>query len=117
MRYLFLVRQAPYRGVRSQEALDLLLTLAAFDQAVDVMLLDDGVWQLHRGQQPETLTQKNCAAMWQVLEMYGIQSPWVESESLRERNLDTADLVLPVRLVPRAKLAEVFREYDRVLGD
>ncbi len=117
MRCLFVVRQAPYAGMHAQEALDLLLTLVAFDQAVDVLLLDDGVWQLHRGQEPEALMQKNLAAMWQTLEMYGIQSPWVESESLRERGLDTADLVLPVRLVPRTKMAEVFREYDRVLGD
>ncbi len=116
MRYLFVVRDAPYVGGRAQESLDLLLTLAAFDQVVDVVLLEDGIWQLHRDQQPEILAQKNIAALWQALEIYGIDPPWVESESLVERGVDVADLVLPVRLVPRAKVAGLLRKYDRVLG-
>lgn len=117
MRYLFVIRDAPYEGRRAQEALDLLLTLAAFDQKVDIVLLEDGVWQLHRAQHPEILAQKNLAALWQVLGIYGIDPPWVESESLAERGMDVADLALPVRLLPRAGLASLLREYDRILGD
>ncbi len=117
MRYLLVIRAAPYEGGRAQEALDLLLTLAAFDQAVDAVLLEDGVWQLHRAQHPEILGQKNIAAIWQALEIYGIDPPWVESESLAERGMEVADLVLPVRLLPRARLAGLLQEYDRVLGD
>ncbi|GAB6067322.1 hypothetical protein JCM13664_06400 [Methylothermus subterraneus] len=115
MRYLFVVRDTLSATRRVQEALDLVLTLAAFDQTVDVLVMDDGVWQLHRDQQLEILGDKNIAALWQALEIYGLASPWVESESLRERGVKVADLVVPVRLVRRAELPVRLREYDRIL--
>lgn len=117
MRWLFVIRHAPYEGGRAQETLDLLLTLAAFDQTVEVLLLDDGVWQLHRSQQPAVLRQKSLAAMWQALEIYGIDLPWVESEALAERRLEMSELALPVKPIRRAEIAGLLRRYDRVLGD
>lgn len=117
MRYLFVIRRAPYDGLRAIETLDLLLTVVAFDQTVEVVFVDDGVWQLSRNQRPQALAQRDVAAVWQTLEVYGIDPPWVENESLCERRIKASDLVLPVRSLPRARLAGLMREYDRVLGD
>ncbi|GAB4359873.1 MAG: sulfurtransferase complex subunit TusC [Methylohalobius sp. ZOD2] len=116
MRHLFVIRRGPHEGGRPQETLDVLLTLAAFDQTVDAVLLDAGVWQLHRDQRAETLARKNIAVLWQALEIYGVDPPWVERESLVERGLSEADLVLPVRLLARERFSGLLQDYDRVVG-
>lgn len=117
MRHLVVFRHPPYAGIRALETLDLLLTLAAFDQVVDVLLIDDGVWQLVSDQQPKILGQRNLVALWQGLEMYGIGTPWVEEESLCLRELRVDDLLIPVRLLPRRQVAAFWGKYDRILGD
>ncbi len=118
MRCLFVFRHSPWDGSRGAESLDLLLTLAAFDQELEVLLLDDGVWHLHPGQSPGVLGLRDLSALWRNLPLYGIgASPWVEDESLRARGLQDGDLSIPVRRIQRGRLAEFWNRFDTILGD
>ncbi len=118
MRYLFVFRHSPWDGSRAAESLDLLLTMSAFDQEVEALLLDDGVWHLLSGQASAVLGQRNLTALWQNLSLYGISTlPWVEQESLADRKLSVADLSIPVRLIQRSRLASFWSRFDAVLGD
>ncbi|NOT86285.1 MAG: sulfurtransferase complex subunit TusC [Methylococcaceae bacterium] len=113
-RFLFVMRHAPHQGTALQERLDVILTTAAFDQAVSLLFLDDGVFQLKKHQQPEMFELKDTLAIFRVLELYDINDLYVEIESLDERGLQTTDLALPVKTVLRNQVAHLTRQFERV---
>jgi tRNA 2-thiouridine synthesizing protein C len=115
--YLFLMRHAPYLTSHVQEALDQLLTTAAFDQAVSVLFLDDGVFQLKRDQNAGTLGGRDTAAVLRALSLYDIEQLFVERESLLDRGLTEIDLDLPVNLICRNDLHALLAKHDVIVSD
>lgn len=115
-RYLFALTQAPHCGNGVQEALDLILTTAAFDQTVGVLFVDDGVWQVAAGQQASGQGLKDTAAMFEALALYGVTDVFVEQESLTERGLDAGAPIIPLVSVGRSELPVLFNGYDVILG-
>ena len=111
------MRHLPHLSSHVQETLDQILTTAAFDQSVSVLFLDDGVFQLKSGQDPQTMVLKNTAAIFTALELYEITDVFVEAESLADRGLVLDDLILPVRAMPRADVNELIRCHDVIVPD
>jgi tRNA 2-thiouridine synthesizing protein C len=111
-RYLFILRKPPHSGSHVQEMLDIILTAAAFDQSISLLLLDDGVFQLKKSQQPEVLAMKDTAAIFEALELYEITQVYVELESLQERGLKPADLALQVMPIHRHMVAGLMKQFD-----
>jgi tRNA 2-thiouridine synthesizing protein C len=59
---------------------------------------------------------KNFSPTYRALEGYDIEKLFVEKESLEERGLTEADLLVPVEVLSRADLAKLMSEMDVVLG-
>jgi len=114
-RFLFVLTKPPHSGAYVQELLDFILTTAAFDQEVALLLLDDGVFQLKKQQQPVD-GGKDTAAVFKALELYDVTDLYVERESLAERGLAVDDLLLPVNICERKEVALLMRRFDRVFG-
>ena len=114
--YLFVLRKPAHSGAHVQEMLDIILTTAAFDQKVSVLLLDDGVFQLKNGQHPENVGMKDTAAIFNALEIYDINNIYTEVESLQERGLKPGDLCLPVREFYRKDIAGLIKHFDVVFA-
>lgn len=114
-RFLLVLRRAPVGGPQALEALDAALTVAAFDQPVQLLFLDDGVWQLKRDQ--AVAGGRRVTALLGSLELYDIATPpWVEQESLTERGLTPQDLTIPVAVLARAQVAAVLDDCDVLLN-
>lgn len=113
-RFLFVIRKPGHDGVGAQEALDIVLTTAAFDQDVSLLLLDDGVFQMNNGQRPEAFGMKDIASIFKALEIYDVKSIFAEVESLQERGLKPADLCLPVQEVYRKDVAALLKQFDLI---
>jgi tRNA 2-thiouridine synthesizing protein C len=103
--YLFIIRTPAHSGVLVQETLDIILTAAAFEQRVGLLFLDDGIFQLKNHQQPEAHGRKDTAALFRALELYDVTEIYTEAETLAERGLVVADLVLPVQVLARAAVS------------
>lgn len=114
-RFLFVLRHAPCEGIALREFLDMLLTVAAFDQPVRILCLDDGVLSLKSGQQPDALGLSPVAPLWQALAIYDVEGVWVEQESLASRHLTTAQLIVPVQPIARAAVAGFIAAADIVV--
>jgi tRNA 2-thiouridine synthesizing protein C len=114
--FLFVLRRSPYGGIRIREALDMILTAGAFEQAVRLLVLDDGVYQLQTGQRPELAGAEPVAPLFGALELYDIEEVWVERESLLERGLTPQQLVIPVRLVDRSSVRGLTAAQDIVVA-
>jgi tRNA 2-thiouridine synthesizing protein C len=115
-KFLFILRRPPYEGSAARETLDMLMTIAAFDQPVRVLFLDDGVFLLKTGQCPEGLGLKPIQLWLAALQVYDVEELWVEEESLTERGLDRQNLSLPVQFLRRAEVARLVSEADLVVS-
>ncbi|MEI6542287.1 MAG: sulfurtransferase complex subunit TusC [Methylococcales bacterium] len=114
--YLFVLRKAAHSGSFVQEMLDIILTTAAFDQKVGVLLLDDGVFYLKNGQQPEMTGIKDTAAIFKALELYDVEDFYTEQESLIDRGLKITDLCLPVQAIYRKDIASLMKQFNVIVS-
>ena len=114
--YLFVLRKPAHSGALVQEILDIILTTAAFDQKVSILLLDDGVFQLKNGQHPENVGMKDTSAIFNALEIYDVNDIYTEVETLQERGLKLCDLCLPVQTFYRKDIAGLIKRFDVVFA-
>jgi tRNA 2-thiouridine synthesizing protein C len=105
-------RKAPYGTVYALEGLEVVLISAAFDQDVALAFLDDGVYQLVKGQNTKAIEAKNFSPIYRALEDYDVEKLYVERESLDSRGLTEEDLVVGVKVVAAAELARLMDETD-----
>ena len=58
-KFMYVNRKAPYGTIYALESLEVVLIGAAFDQDVSLAFMDDGVFQLAKGQKTEGIGMKN----------------------------------------------------------
>src|SRR5512139_3949534 len=97
-KFLFVNRKAPYGTIYALEGLEVVLISAAFDQDVSLAFLDDGVYQLVKGQQTKAIDVKNFSPTYRALEGYDIEKLYVERESLEARGLTEDQLLVDVQV-------------------
>ena len=114
-RFMFVNRRAPYGTVYAHESLELVLVAGAFEQDVSVVFVDDGVYQLKKGQDTKAIHMKNFSPTFRALEGYDVEKLYVERESLEARGLTADDLVVPVEVVSAGELREIMAKQDVVL--
>jgi tRNA 2-thiouridine synthesizing protein C len=109
-------RRAPHGTIYALEGLETVLIGAAFDQDVSMVFVDDGVYDLKVGQDTSVSGMKNFSPAYRALEMYDVEKLYVERESLQNRGLVEADLVVPVEVLSSAEIAELLAAQDVVLS-
>jgi tRNA 2-thiouridine synthesizing protein C len=125
-KFMYVNRRAPYGTIYAWESLEVVLIGAAFEQDVSLAFMDDGVYQLVKGQNTTGIGMKNFSPTYSALGDYEVTQIYVEKESLEERGLTLDDLQHlvwedededyaekdSIRLVSRAELAEVLAGQD-----
>jgi tRNA 2-thiouridine synthesizing protein C len=125
-KFMYINRKAPYGTIYAWESLEVVLIGAAFEQDVSVTFMDDGVYQLTKGQDTTGIGMKNFSPTYSALGDFEVTKIYVEKESLEERGLSLDDLQHlvwedededyaekdSIRLVSRAELADVLAEQD-----
>jgi tRNA 2-thiouridine synthesizing protein C len=115
-RFMFENRKAPYGTVYALESLETVLISAAFDQDVSVVFLDDGVFQLKKGQDTAGVNMKNFSPTFRALEGYDVEKLYVEKESLEARGLTEDDLVVDVEILSTDELRGIMAAQDVVIS-
>jgi tRNA 2-thiouridine synthesizing protein C len=115
-KFMFVNRKAPYGTIYALESLEVVLISAAFDQDVSLAFIDDGVYQLKKGQATKAIDMKNFSPTYRALEGYDIEKLYVEKESMDERGLTEDDLIVDVQIMSRAEMADMMDEQDVVLS-
>jgi tRNA 2-thiouridine synthesizing protein C len=115
-KFMFVNRKAPYGTVYALEGLEVVLISAAFDQDVSLVFLDDGVYELVKGQDTKAIGVKNFSPTYRALEGYDIEKLYVERESLAARGLTEESLVVPVDVLSAQEIAALMAEQDVVIS-
>ena len=110
-----LMRKPPYGSVYTAEGFRTIMGVGVFEMDISVVFVDDGVYALVKNQNPEQLDMKPLGDGFPMLADFGVNKFIVHDESLAERGLTGADLVLPVEVVSGAEIAEILEEAGKVL--
>lgn len=113
---MFVNRRAPYGTIYPLESLEVVLIAATFDQDVSLVFIDDGVYELVKGQDTAAIGIKNHSKTYRALEGYDVEKLYVERESLAARGLTEDDLIVAVELLDSAEIAALMAEQDVVLS-
>ena len=115
-KFMFVNRKPPYGTIYALESLEVVLIAATFDQDVSLVFLDDGVYELVKGQDTKATGIKNHSKTYRALEGYDVEKLYVERESLAARGLTEDDLLVEVQLLSSAEIADLMAEQDVVLS-
>jgi tRNA 2-thiouridine synthesizing protein C len=115
-KFMFVNRKAPYGTIYALEGLEVVLISAAFDQDVSLAFLDDGVFQLVKGQKTDGVEMKNFSPTYRALEGYDIEKLYVERESLEARGLSESDLLVDVQVMSAAEMGDMMAQQDVVIS-
>ncbi len=129
-KFMFVNRKAPYGTIYALESLEVVLISAAFEQDVSLAFLDDGVYQLVKGQNTSGIGMKNFSPIFKALGGYDVKKLYVEREPLMERGLKPEDLMEvtyedededfaekpSIRIVSRLELIEIMAQQDVLLN-
>lgn len=129
-KFLYVNRRAPYGTIYALESLEVVLIGAAFEQDVALAFVDDGVFQLTKGQNTDGIGMKNFSPTFRALGDYDVSKLFVERESLEERGLTEDDLIEVVyededddwaekpalHVKTRAEIADIMGDADVVLS-
>ena len=125
-RFMFVNRRAPYGSIYALEILEMVLISAAFEQHAVIAFIDDGVFQIKKGQDTAGIGMKNFSPTYRVVEMEkddadedeDIDMVWrivVERESLEARGLEADDLIVGVEVLGSDELSALMNAQDVVL--
>lgn len=110
-----LMRKAPYGTVYTAEGLRTLMGIGVFEMDISVLYVDDGVYALLKGQDPQALDMKPLGDAFPSLADFGVTKFYVHDASLAERGLTRADLVLDAEIVDGARIAEIMSVCGKVV--
>ena len=115
-KFLYVNRKAPYGTIYALESLEVVLIAAAFDQDVSLAFIDDGVYQVVKGQHTKGIDVKNFSPTFRALDGYDIEKLYVEKESMEARGLKEDDFIVPVKVVSAQEMADLMETQDVVLS-
>ena len=129
-KFMYMNRRAPYGTIYALESLEVVLIGAAFEQDVSLVFMDDGVYQLTKGQKTDGIGMKNFSPTYTALGDYDVNKIYIEKESLEERGLTLDDLQHlvwedeeedwaekdSIHLVTSEELSRIIEEQDVVLS-
>ncbi|UTF60541.1 sulfurtransferase complex subunit TusC [Gilvimarinus sp. DA14] len=110
-------RHAPYGRSLAREALDAVLAAAAFEQEINLLLMDEGVWQLCQVQTPELIEQRDLSKNLSALPVFGVEEIYVHEPSLILRGLNRDSLSLNnVQLLSNEQTQALIASQDQLLS-
>jgi len=129
-KFLYVNRRAPYGTIYPLESLEVVLIGAAFEQDVSLAFVDDGVYELTKGQDTKGIGMKNFSPTYSALGDYEVTRIYIEKESLDARGLTVDDLQAltwededddwaekdSIHVVSAKELAEIMDAQDVILS-
>ena len=112
----FISRNAPYGSNRANLCLDMALACAVFEQDVNYVFLDDGVYQLLKGQDGAAILNKTLGSALETLALYGIENVYADQQSLKKRGIDIAALLPGMQLIESDTISKLIENSDTVFN-
>ena len=91
------------------------MAMSNFGQQLSVFFIDDGVYQLSKGQTPQHIARKHFTKGLAALPFYEVDNIFVCQYSLAQRGIPADELSIEVQLVSPEKLAALLGAHKQVV--
>lgn len=115
-KFMFVNRKAPYGTIYALESLEVVLITATLDQDVSLAFVDDGVYELVKGQNTKAIGIKNFSPSYRALDGYDVEKLYVDQASLEQRGLTEKDLLVPVEVLDAQQMGQLMAQQDVILS-
>ncbi len=115
MKSLLVISRHPPAQHPAREALDMTLAAAAFGVPCAILFMDDGVFQLIKGQDSAQIKQKSLSSNLQALSIFGVEEILVCEHSLRDRGISVGACSPEPQAVSSVDITELFLRYDQIV--
>ncbi len=109
---LIIFSQGPYRSEASKESLDFALGLAAFEQNITLMLVNEGIWNLVTHQAPTHA--KPFTQLFKGLALYDIHHIVVPKSTLVFYQIHEDSLITSVDVLNDDHLSSFLQQFHQV---
>ena len=113
---LLLIRHSPYGSSLARASIDVALAAAAFDQAVSLLFVGDGVLQLMPEQQTEEQGVRNLGKLLASLPLYDIEQVYVDAHSAARYQLDLSTTAVTAQALDSEAMSRLLLTHDHLLG-
>ncbi len=113
MTTLIVIDQAPYGSWAGREALDMVFSLAAFDQPAALLFMGNGVNWLRTAQNAKGIGQKTVEKNLSAAPLFGVEKIFAEHEACKRFMPDTNSRLADIELV--ASVKDLITRYDHVV--
>lgn len=108
------IHASPYYQSRGEEGLDFILAASAMSNHINIIFMDDGVWQLHKNQSPAAIQHKRYTAGFGALPSFGVNNIYIDSISLKSRHLNLEDLFLPATILTTTEIKPLLQQQQSI---
>jgi tRNA 2-thiouridine synthesizing protein C len=113
---LLLIRHSPYGSSLARASIDVALAAAAFDQAVSLLFVGDGVLQLLPEHQTEQQGVRNLGKLLASLPLYDIEQVYVDAQGAARHQLDLNTTVVTAKALDSEAMSRLLLTHDHLLG-
>ena len=109
------MRRAPHGTIYTYEGLEMILVMAAFEQDISVVFIDDGVYSIVKGQETDEIGIKGFANTYRALDGYDVEKLYVDQTSMEERGLTEDDFLVDVEVLSSEDIGKMMNEQDVII--
>ena len=113
---LIIIRHSPYGSALAKASLDVVLANAAFEQAVDLLFVGDGVLQLLPDQDTSAIGVRNISRQLGSLPLYDIHRVYVDARAAADYQLTAASSAVELHLLDAGQMQQLMVAYDHLLS-
>lgn len=116
LRAAFVTRQVPHGTSFARETQDAILATSALTEELSIFFIGDGVYQLLNKQQPQAIACRDFAPTFGLFELYDIENIYVCADSLLERGISDAELIIDVERLSQPDINKRIRQHAIILN-
>ena len=108
---MIVFRTAPYGTIYSFEGLENVVMMAAYEQDLTVLFIDDGVLALKKGMNGTELGIKDFSPTFKALEpVYDVEKIYIDRASLESRGLTLDELIIQPEIIEADQVEKMMSE-------
>ena len=113
----FIFKSAPYGKATTREGLDALLAATAFcePEEIAVFFIHEGVLNLYKNQNPESILQKDFTPAFKLLEVFDIENIFICQEDANKYALSHKNSLIEHHFMSRKALMNQLKRAQKVL--
>jgi tRNA 2-thiouridine synthesizing protein C len=111
----FVFNSLPHASSAGREGLDALLATSAFTEDIKVFFVGDGVNQLRKGQETQSILSRDYISAFKLMDLYDIEQVFICEQSLQRYRLVEEDLLISAQVISASAIADELNQCHKVL--